>query len=112
MNRQIGMITFIGKEGRDASRSTGRGVVSKFCPGAERVPSVLLIVAEDTKVLLKSLISALGLAVTFGMVSGSIVKRHIWGFSKGSEEAGHELGSAVRGNVFRYTVFGEDMKDE
>ena len=71
------MISFIGKEGRDASRSTGSVVVSKFCQGKEHVPIVLLVVAEDTKVLLESLISALSLAVTFGMISGSIVKHHI-----------------------------------
>ena len=73
----IAAAEFIGKEGRGASRSTGSVVVSKFCQGKERVPIVLLVVAEDTKVLLKSLISALSLAVTFRMVSRSIVKRHI-----------------------------------
>src|SRR3979490_524740 len=48
MDGEVWVVAFIGKEGRDSSRSTGSIVVGEFCEGKERSPVVLLIVAVDT----------------------------------------------------------------
>ena len=73
MNGQIGMVTFVGKKGRGTSSCTWSIVVSKFCQEKECIPIVLLIIAEDTKVLLEGLISAFGLTITFRVISRSEV---------------------------------------
>ena len=46
------MITLIGKEWRNTSSSTQSIVVDKFSKQKERVPIVLLVVAEYAQVLL------------------------------------------------------------
>src|SRR3979490_2660142 len=48
MDGEVQVVAFIGKEGRDSSRSTGSIVVGEFCEGKEQSPVVLLIVAVDT----------------------------------------------------------------
>ena len=77
MNGQIGMVTLVSKKGRGTSSCTGSVVVSKFCQGKECIPIVLLIIAEDTKVLLERLISVFGLTITFRVISRSEVKSHV-----------------------------------
>ncbi len=46
------------------------------------------------------------------MISRSEVKFHVKGFSKGAHELGDKLGAAVRGDVVRDTMLGENMNDE
>ncbi len=43
------------------------------------------------------------------MISGSEVKFHVKGFSKGACEVGDKLRAAVRSDVVRDTMLGENM---
>jgi len=59
------MVAFVGKERRDTSGSTWSIVISKFRKWEEVSPVVLLVVAIDVEVLFQSLVSTLGLTITF-----------------------------------------------
>jgi hypothetical protein len=72
----------------------------------------LLVVAVGVEVLLESLIDPLGLSVSLGMISRGEMEFHTEGSSEAAEEVRNELRAAVRGNMSRYSVLGEDMEDE
>ncbi len=46
------------------------------------------------------------------VISGSEVKFHVKGFSKGARELGDKLGAAVRGDVVRNAMLRENMNDK
>ncbi len=52
------------------------------------------------------------LSVGLWMISGSEVKFHVKGFSKGTCKLGDKLGATVRSDVIRDTMLGENMNDE
>jgi len=72
----------------------------------------LLVVAVGAEVLLKGLVDPLGLSVSLGMISRGEMEFHTEGSSKAAEEVGNELQAAVRGNMSRYSMLGENMEDE
>ena len=53
----VGVIAFVGEERSYAGSSAGRVVVSEFGKGKDFRPIVLLVVAENAKVLFQSLMS-------------------------------------------------------
>ena len=77
MNSDIGVITFVGKKWRNSSRSHGSIVVSELTKREEAGPVVLLVVAEDPKVLLKGLIESFGLSIAFRMITRCEVNFHV-----------------------------------
>jgi len=72
----------------------------------------LLVVAVGTEVLLEGLIDPLGLSIPLRVISQGEVEFHTEGSSETAEEMGDKLRAAVRGNMSRYSVLGEDMEDE
>ena len=70
---EIRMISLVGKERGYARGSTGHVVVGEFCKGKELQPVVLLVVAVNLKLLLKGLISTLGLTISLWVVTGGEV---------------------------------------
>ncbi len=58
------------------------------------------------------LICTFCLSVGLWMISRSEVEFHVKSFSKGTRELGDKLGAAVRGDVVRDTMIGENMNDE
>ena len=77
MNSNIGVITFVGEKWRNSGRSHGSIVVSKLTKREEAGPVVLLVIAEDPKVLLKGLIEPFGLSVAFQVITGGEVNLHV-----------------------------------
>ena len=77
VNSDIGVITFVGEKRRNSGKSRGSIVVSKLTKREETGPVVLLVVAEDPKVLLKGLIEPFGLSVTFWVITGGEVNLHV-----------------------------------
>jgi len=68
-----------------------------------------LVVAIDPEVLFQSLISSIGLSITFRMISGSEVKLLVQHGSKGPEKVGNEFHTAIGSDVAWDTVLGEVM---
>ena len=77
MDGRIWMIALIGKEQRDSRSRTWSIIICEFRKWEERVPIVLLVVAEYSQVLFQGLISLFHLSVTFGMVSRGEVELHV-----------------------------------
>ncbi len=75
-------------------------------------PVVLLIRTINADILFQGLICTFRLSVGFRMISGSEVKFHVEGFSKGARELGDKLGTAVRCDVVRNAMLGENVNDE
>ena len=69
MNGEVGIIAFIGKEQGNSCSSTWSVVVSKFCKWKEHIPVVLLVVAENLKILFQGLVSPFHLTITFQVVT-------------------------------------------
>ncbi len=63
-------------------------------------------------ILFQHLICTFCLSVGLQVISGSEVKFHVKGFSKGACELGDKLGAVVRGDVVRDTMLRENMNDE
>jgi len=76
------MVAFFGKERRDTSGSTQSIVISEFHKWEEVSPVVLLVVAIDVEVLFQSLVSMLGLTITFRMVTRGKVQSDVESLSK------------------------------
>src|SRR6266481_8485846 len=87
-------------------------VVCELGKGEEARPVVLLVVAVDMEVLFQSLVSVLGLSVTFWVVSRGEVQLHVQGGAMGPEEMGHEFQPTVGSDVRRDTMLGENVEDE
>src|ERR1700691_5703759 len=98
------MISFVGKERGYSCCSTQSIVVCELHKCKKFGPIVLLIIAVYAEVLFQCLVSAFCLSVSFWVISGSKVKRHIESFSKRSEEVRDELCSVVGGHVQWNTV--------
>ena len=77
VNCDIGVVTFVGEKWRNSGRSRGSIVVSKLTKREEAGPVVLLVIAEDLKVLLKGLIEPFGLSVTFQVITRGEVNLHV-----------------------------------
>ena len=71
MRSQIatGVISVIGKEGRNASGIVASVVVRKLSIRKKLCPIILLVRCEASKKLLKNLVNSLSLTVGLGMVS-------------------------------------------
>ena len=76
------MVAFVGKERRDTSGSARSIVISEFCKWEEVSPVVLLVVAIDAEVLFQSLVSTLGLTITFRMVTRGKVQLDVESLSE------------------------------
>ncbi len=63
-------------------------------------------------VLFQGLVCTFHLSVGLQMISQSEVKFHVKGFSKGMCELGDKFGAAVRGDMVRDAMLGENMNDE
>ena len=81
VNSDIGVITFVGEKWRDSGSSCGSIVVSELTKREEAGPVVLLVVAEDLKVLLKGLIEPFSLSVTFWVITRCEVNLHVQGLT-------------------------------
>ena len=81
VNSDIGVITFVGKKQRNSGRSRGSIVVSELTKREEAGPVVLLVIAEDPKVLLKGLIEPFGLSVAFRVITGCEVNLYVQGLT-------------------------------
>ena len=77
VNSDIGVITFVGKKRRNSGRSHRSIVVSKLTKREKAGPVVLLVVAEDPKILLKGLIEPFGLSITFQVITRCEVNLHV-----------------------------------
>ena len=65
----------------------------------------MLIVAVNLKVLFKSLISMLGLAIAFRVIAGGEVELHVKCFNKCLEEGGHKLRVLIGCDVWETLCF-------
>jgi len=66
----VGVVAFVGEEGRDTCGCT-RGVVKcELCKWEEFSPIVLLIITVDSEILLECLVCPLGLIISFQVVAG------------------------------------------
>ena len=72
----------------------------------------MLVVTVNPEVLLKCLISMLGLAVAFRMIAGGEVQLHVECLTKCLEEGGHTLRAPIRCDMGGNSVLGEDMDDK
>ena len=72
----------------------------------------MLVVTVNLEVLFESLVSMLGLAVAFGVVTRGEVSLHVKCLTECPEEGGHELRATVRCDMGGNSMFGEDMDDE
>jgi len=77
MNSNVRVVALVGEEGRNASRSTGRVVVSELGKWQEFGPVVLLVIAVDSEVLFQSLVRSFSLAVPFRMITRGEVQLHV-----------------------------------
>ena len=77
VDRNVRMVAFVGKEGRNSSRGVRSIVIGKLRDWKKVGPVVLLVVAIDLEVLFKGLIRAFGLSVTFRVVPGGEVELHV-----------------------------------
>src|SRR6266481_1598677 len=112
VKREVWVVALVCKERGNSHGAARRVVVCKLGEGEEAQPVVLLVVAVDTEVLFQSLVSALGLSVTFQVVSRGEVQLHVQGGAKGPEELGHEFRPTVGSDMQRDTMLGEDVEDE
>lgn len=81
MNSDIGVIAFVGEKWRNSGRSRRSIVVGKLTKREEAGPVVLLIVAEDPKVLLEGLIESFGLSIAFWVITRCEVNLHVQGLT-------------------------------
>ena len=81
MNSDIRVIIFVGKEWGNSHGSCGSMVVSEFTEREETRTVVLLVVAEDLKVLLEGLIESFSLSVAFWVITRSEVNLHVQGLT-------------------------------
>ena len=69
VDREVWMVTFVGKEWGDPCSGTQGIVVSKFRKWEQGIPVILLIIANYPQVLFQGLIGLFSLTVAFRMVS-------------------------------------------
>ena len=81
VNSDVGVITFVGKKRRNSGRCCRGMVVSELTKREEAGPVVLLLVAEDPKVLLKGLIEPFSLSITFWVITRCEVNLHVQGLT-------------------------------
>ena len=81
VNSDIGVITFVGEKQRNSGRSHRSIVVSELTKREEAGPVVLLVVAEDLKVLLEGLIESFSLSIAFWVITRCEVNLHAQGLT-------------------------------
>ena len=87
----VGVVAFIGEEGRDTS-GCARGVVKRELREWEEFgPIVLLVVAVDSEILLECLVRPLGLTISFWVIARGEMQGHSECFSERAEEVRDEL---------------------
>lgn len=87
VDHPVRMVALVCEERRDAGSNAGSVVVRELGERKELGLVVLLVVAIHPKVLLESLVGALGLTVGFRVATGSEMQTHVQSLSEGSEEA-------------------------
>ena len=71
-----------------------------------------MIIAVNAEILFQSLVSSLGLTITFGMIARGKVEFDIKSLSERAEEMGDKFWTPVGGDMGRYSVLGKDMGDK
>jgi hypothetical protein len=112
MDGDVRMVAFVGKERGDSGGGARSIVVGELRERKEFGPVILLIIAKDSQVLFKSLVSTFGLAITFRVISGGKMQSHVQSFSEGPEESGDKFGATIGGNMGGYSVLGENVHDK
>src|SRR6266705_4967232 len=112
MDGEVGVVAFVGKEGRDARGSIRSIIVCKLCKRQELRPIVLLVVRVYPQILLKHLVHSLSLSVSFQVVARGEVESDIKGLAQGMEEMGNELRTPVGGDVQGNSVFRKHIEEE
>jgi len=108
----VGVVAFVGKEGRDTCGCT-RGVVKcELRKWEEFGPIVLLVVTVDSEVLFESLVHLLSLTISFWVITRGEMQGHSKCFSERVEEMGDELRTSVGGDMGGYSVFGKHVCDK
>ena len=87
------------------------GVMYILGKGKPLVPSGLVVVDEDAKVLFQPLIRSFGLAVSLGVVGGAYVLRDVEDTAEFLWEVGCETGIPVRDDLTGSAVVWKDMLD-
>ena len=82
MDREVRVVTFIGKERRYPCSCTWGIVVCKLCKWEESIPVVLLVISENSQVLFEGLVGSFCLTIAFRMVAGSEVELHVECFTE------------------------------
>src|SRR6266481_9724414 len=112
VKHEVWVVALICEERGNSCGAARSVVVCELSEGEEAQPVVLLVVAVDVEVLFQSLVSVLGLSVTFQVISQGEVQLHVQGGAKGPEEMGHEFQPTVGSDMRRDTMLGEYVEDE
>lgn len=112
IDRDIRVISFIGKERRGSGSSARSVIVCELGEWEQWGPIILLVIAVYTEILFQGLISAFCLTISFWVVSGGEVEFHVQCLSERPEEVGDEFGTSVTSNVRRNSMLRKDMKDK
>ena len=99
------MVSLISEEW---SRPSGRAfgvVISKLGNREPTGPVVLLEITVNAEVLFQGLVYAFCLTVCLGMIAGGEVQTDSEEHAKRTEKVGDELGTSVRGDMCRDSVF-------
>src|SRR6266481_6621586 len=99
VKREVRVVALVCEEWGNSHGAARCVVVCELSKREEARPIVLLVVAVDVEVLFQSLVSVLGLSVTFQVISQGEVQLHVQGGAKGPEEMGHEFQPMVRSDV-------------
>ena len=75
------MIAFVTEKGCNTGGRGGSIVVSEFGKGKDFGPVVLLVVAEDSEVLLQNLVKAFGLTIAFRVITRGEMNLYVQGNS-------------------------------
>src|SRR6266481_2420353 len=112
VKREVWVVALVCEEWGNSCGAARCVVVCELGEGDEARPVILLVVAVDMEVLFQSLVSVLGLSITFQVISRGEVQLHVQGGAKGLEEMGHKFQPVVGSDMRRDTVLGENVEDE
>ncbi len=112
MDGEVGVVAFVGEEGRDACGGIRSIIVCELRKWQELGPIVLLIVGIYPQILLKRLVHSLGLSISFRVVARGEVEMDIKGLAQGTEEMGNELRTPVGGDVRGNSMFRKHIEEE
>ena len=77
VNRDGGVIAFVGIEWKDTSDSMRSVIVCEFCEQKKCTPIILLKVNVHSEILFESLINSFSSSVSFRMITGGEVNTHV-----------------------------------